>query len=53
MRDDQSPDHLREMAGKCRHLAAATDDPRAVESLSKLAEEYERAAETAANRNEI
>jgi uncharacterized protein YpiB (UPF0302 family) len=40
--------HFREMAEKCRRLAAQTNDPRAIESLSKLVEEYEMAADAAA-----
>ena len=40
--------HFREMAGKCRRLAGQTDDPRAIESLTKLAEEYDKAADAAA-----
>ena len=40
--------HFRGMAEKCRRLAAQTNDPRAIESLSKLVEEYEKAADAAA-----
>jgi hypothetical protein len=48
MQEDMNEAHFREMAGKCRRLASTTDDPRAIESLSKLAEEYDKAAEAAA-----
>lgn len=36
------------MAAKCRTLADATDDPRAIDALRKLAEEFDSAAEAAA-----
>ena len=48
MQEDQSAAHFQEMASKCRNLAASTDDPRAIESLRKLAEEYDKAVEAAA-----
>jgi hypothetical protein len=51
MQDISDEPHFREMAGKCRRLARQTDDPRAIESLTKLAEEYDKAADaSAANR---
>ena len=48
MQENLNEAHFREMAAKCRRLAATTDDPRAVDSLSKLAVEYDHAAEGAA-----
>jgi hypothetical protein len=36
-------DRFRERAGKCRQLASNTNDPRIIESLRKLAEEYDGA----------
>ncbi|HYX47625.1 MAG TPA: hypothetical protein VE820_12490 [Sphingomicrobium sp.] len=48
MREVQNEAHFREMAAKCRRLAASTDDPRAIDSLRKLADQYEEAAEAAA-----
>lgn len=48
MQEPSGADYFREMAEKCRRLAAQTDDPRAIESLKKLAAEYEKAAEAAA-----
>ena len=47
MQEDESAAHFQAMAQKCRKLAASTDDPRAIDSLRKLAEEYEKAAEAA------
>jgi hypothetical protein len=41
--------HFHEMAAKCRRLAATTNDPRAIGTLQKLAEEYDKAAQEAAN----
>ena len=46
MQDHSKAGHFRQMALKCWQLAASTDDPRAIETLCKLAEEYERAART-------
>ena len=40
-------DHFRELAGKCRQLASNTDDPRIIDSLHKLAKEYDEAAKAA------
>ncbi|HSR00655.1 MAG TPA: hypothetical protein VLM36_12175 [Sphingomicrobium sp.] len=40
--------HFHEMAAKCRRLAATTNDPRAIDTLQKLAEEYDKAAQAAA-----
>lgn len=47
MREELSAARLRMMAGKCRAMARSTDDPRAIDSLLKLAAEYEVAAKTA------
>ncbi len=48
MQEDSGAPYFRQMALKCRKLAASTDDPRAIDSLQRLAEEYERAAQSAA-----
>ena len=40
--------HFREMAERCRRLVQQTNDPRAIDSLSKLVLEYEKAADAAA-----
>lgn len=48
MTQESQAEHFRQMAMKCWQLAGSTDDPRAVETLCKLAEEYEQAAEAAA-----
>ena len=47
---DGSEAPLREMASRCRALAASISDERAAESLRKLAEEYDGAAEAARTR---
>lgn len=47
MQDETEAEHFRQMALKCWQLAGSTDDPRAIEALRKLAEEYEQAAKTA------
>lgn len=47
---DGSEASLREMASRCRTLAASINDERAAESLRKLAEEYDGAAEAARTR---
>lgn len=47
---DSSEASLREMASRCRALAAGIIDERAAESLRKLAEEYDGAAEAARTR---
>ena len=47
---DGSEASLREMASRCRGLAACISDERAVASLRKLAEEYDGAAKAARTR---
>lgn len=47
---DGSEASLREMASRCRALAACIRDERAAGSLRKLAEEYDGAAEAARTR---
>lgn len=48
MQEGPNAAHFQEMAAKCRRLAATTNDPRAIGTLQKLAEEYDKAAEAAA-----
>lgn len=48
MRGAFSATDLQAMAVKCRAMAQSTDDPRAIDSLLKLAGEYEGAARAAA-----
>lgn len=48
MQEGSNSAHFHEMAAKCRRLAATTDDPRAIDTLQKLADEYDRAAKAAA-----
>ncbi|MFL6737310.1 MAG: hypothetical protein ACJ8F4_09675 [Sphingomonas sp.] len=44
MKEESQTEHFRQMALKCWQLAGSTDDPRAIDTLRKLAEEYEDAA---------
>lgn len=46
-----SSDFLREKADKCRLMAAQLIDERAAESLRKLADEYENAADAERERH--
>ena len=48
---DGSQASLREMATRCRRLAAQTGDEAAAASLRKLAEEYDLAADAVDQRN--
>ena len=48
---DSSEASLREMAERCRALAACISDERAATSLRKLAEEYDQAGEAARTRS--
>ncbi len=48
MQQGSNAAHFHEMAAKCRRLAATTDDPRAIDTLQKLADEYDKAAQAAA-----
>lgn len=47
VQEDSDGAYFRTMAAKCRKMAASTNDPRAVQSLRQLAEEYEKAADAA------
>ena len=51
MQDDGSDASLREMAARCRLLAASISDRTAAASLRKLAVEYDEAADAADQRN--
>lgn len=48
MQENSGASYFQQMALKCRKLAASTDDPRAIDSLKRLAEEYDKAAQSAA-----
>ena len=53
MKQETQAEHFRQMALKCWQLAGSTDDPRAIDTLRKLAEEYEQAAKAAENADAI